>query len=524
MPKEKKSILFIAAVIAELIVFLFITKDSVLTVHDDIITYMQVRRGDLWNTALSDAQNGRICHIPLTYLLYIPYFADSPFVVRIFACLSLGFDLSAVFLLFRKILGKDFAYLAVLTTISSACISNQHNLFVSYIIGHQIPLGLALYSMFFFLKYYDNKKKPCLIISSAFFVSSCCLYEAACAYIVMLVMICVLHCKGKKRSDLLCTMLKDMRFHIIGLLLFFCIYFGWRMFYPSNYDGAKIWFGNIPLSLLTMIKYSFGMLPGFPAAAMFIKKYITFNELLSSLTPAVLIIPLISSAAFYFLFNKTEITRKKLPIILFCTAGIILPNSIMSFTEKYTSWAKTNSYSYVTSFYSYFFLIPLILFFLKILFKNPVKKPVLIFLTSVFFLASLAVEVSNTAWNKYFEKKLVKYEAFSSFVKDDYFDRIPDGSVIFIPDYYGIHGDMETTAAFAHVYSSGSFSFENEASKLDFSEPVYCMRYDPETNSVLIGEINENFCSDSVYIIGNYSKPVTENFDMMAAFKCSIEK
>ena len=520
MSGNKKSALFIFLIVAELIVFLFITKDSVLTVHDDIITYLQVQRGDLWNTALSDAKHGRICHIPLTYLLYIPYFAKSPIVVRLFSCLSFGFDLSAVYFLFKKLTDKYFACLSVIGTISFACISNQHNLLCAYILGHQIPVGLAMYSMYFLIRYYEENKRRFLVISSIFFVLSCFLYEASCAYIVMLFILCTSHTVKDKKPDFK-ALFKDMRFHITGLSVFFCIYVGWRMIYPSDYDGSKLWFGNIPLSLLACFKYSFGMFPCLPAAAVFIKKYISISEIIDALSPAVLVIPLISAAMFYYLFPKTEAPKNKLKTVSFCFLGIVLPNTIISFTEKYALWAKTGSYSYVTSFYSYFFLIPLLFFILKMVFKKPLKKPVLIFFSVLVFFVSLTTEISNTAWNSIFEKKLLKYEAFENAVENDYFDSLPDDAVVFIPDYYGIHGNMDTTETFAHIFSSSKFDLENDASLLDFSRPVFCLRYDPKTSAVLIGKIDSSFCSDSVFVIGKYDIQTDNRFDMMAAFECS---
>ena len=43
--------------------FFLITADSVFTVHDDILTYMQVERGNLWQTAVDDAKHGRGCFV-----------------------------------------------------------------------------------------------------------------------------------------------------------------------------------------------------------------------------------------------------------------------------------------------------------------------------------------------------------------------------------------------------------------------------------------------------------------------------
>ena len=79
--------------------FFLITADSVFTVHDDILTYMQVERGNLWQTAVDDAKHGRVGHIPLTFLLYIPYFFKSPLIVRAFGTGAVLFDMAGIYYL-----------------------------------------------------------------------------------------------------------------------------------------------------------------------------------------------------------------------------------------------------------------------------------------------------------------------------------------------------------------------------------------------------------------------------------------
>lgn len=62
LTSEKTSL--IAGIIIIFMSYFFITSESVLTVHDDILTYAEVRHGDLIGTIKSYAENGRISLFP----------------------------------------------------------------------------------------------------------------------------------------------------------------------------------------------------------------------------------------------------------------------------------------------------------------------------------------------------------------------------------------------------------------------------------------------------------------------------
>lgn len=485
-----------------------ITAESVFTVHDDILTYMQVKQGNLLQTAVDDAKHGRIGHIPLTFLLYIPYFFSSTTAVRICAAFSIVFDMTALYCLVKNNISREAAFLTSLLFISFACISNQHNLFVSYIIGHQIPSGLVLFSLNEFTKYYNKKKKNIYLIRSAalLFIASF-LYEACAAYIILFLFIAMYKNKGnifKNSADVLI----DTHYHILFLLAFVLIYVLWRRAYPSDYEGAQLYFGNIPQSIKALLKYSFGMIPGLPAAAMLIKKYITPQEFKESLSLLMLISPVLTAVCFFIVFPKIKQCKNKSALILLCAAGIVTPNLIISFTPKYTEWAGSNSYSYVTSFYSYFFLIPMFLLILKSVVKTN-SKAVMTLLSTFVFAVSLTCTLNNAAWNVYFRKNLNRYEAFSAAVKSSYFDTLENGTTVFIPDYTGIHNDMSITKSFAAIYTDSDITFSNNSDEIDFSSPVVFLKYYPETNTMTAGTLNSDFTSsDAFYIYGNNNKPI----------------
>jgi 3D (Asp-Asp-Asp) domain-containing protein len=163
-------------------------------------------------------------------------------------------------------------------------------------------------------------------------------------------------------------------------------------------------------------------------------------------------------------------------------------------------------------------MIPLFLLLLRCVFKGKVTKTTLILLSSLVFVISLASTVGNTAWNTYFKKNLDRYNAFSAIVKADYFDIIPDGSIIYIPDYNGIHNDMEITKSFAKIYTTRDIYFENKEENLDFSKNIICMRYDHNSHAVIIGNIDESFMCNDVYICGEYNVSLPETIDMKNIF------
>ncbi len=515
--KKTTPFLQLSAFIICAVLFFFTTADSVLTVHDDILTYMQVKQGDLWNTIINDTSHGRISHIILLPMLFFPYFFGSTVAVRLISLFSVLFDVSALYLLIRKNVDKNAAYLSSLLFISFACISNQHNLFVSYIFAHQISIGIVIFALTIFTDYYREKKSSSLVISALLLTFAAFLYEAMAAYIILFILISMYKNEGNIFKNC-CRILYDTHFHLLFLLIYVIIYAIWRYLHPSDYDGAKLYFENIPGSLITMSIYSLGMIPGLPLGAMFIKKYITLDEFKDGASIWIIIIPVISAVTFYYIYPKLQRINDLRPLTLLCIVGIIAPNIIISFTEKYVSWSQQNSYSYVTSFYSYFFMVPLFLIIIKSIFRKKLKRHALILLSIMIFIISLSASVGNTAWNIYFKKNLMRYTAFENAVSDDYFDNIPDGTVIYIPDYQGIHHDMNITADFARIYTDAQIYFENDENKLDFSENVICMRYDKSTHAILLGHIDPTFSSNDVYIIGDYNKTLPEYVNMKNLF------
>ncbi|MDE5583021.1 MAG: hypothetical protein K2J08_04905 [Ruminococcus sp.] len=479
----------ISSVLIVFLAYFFTTSESVLTVHDDILTYAEVRHGDLLKTVTDYAENGRINHIPMTVLLWIPYYFNSVTAVRILSAMAVAFDMCGLFFLVKNNSTKNTACLVCLLFISFACISNQHSLFTAYTFAHQFPIGVILFSLDLFIKYLKIGKKSYRIKSAVLFFVACFMYESVTVFLLMFIGLSLYFSKGKIFRERFVILIKDLFFHGTLLFVYLIIYCAWRYFHPSYYDGTRFYFGNILLSLTALVKFSVGTFPMLPAVAMILKKYITFSEFLKSISVWNFTAPVISGMAFYRVFPKIKISVNTSEAVVFCLAGMLFPNVLISLTEKYTDWALQNAYSYVPSFYSYFFMIMLAVVVLIKIFRNPTKR-VMIILSLAVSAITLVCSFSNTAWNTYFNKNLEKYKAFEEAVSSDFFDDVTDGTVIYIPDFSGIHNDMELTAYYAEVFIGADVTFTNEKSQIDFSKPVVAMYYDSGKKKIFIEKIN----------------------------------
>ncbi|MDO5559554.1 MAG: hypothetical protein Q4F95_08130 [Oscillospiraceae bacterium] len=465
---------------------------------------MQVCKGDLWHTAIADAMHGRITHIPLNLLLWLPYMAKSHAALRLFSVASVVFDMAALYKLVNNITDRLSAYMSCLLFISFACISNQHNLFCAYTLAHQITIGLVFLSLDLFIKYYREPQTKHLIYSALLLFAASFIYEAMVVYIVFFAAAAMINVTGNIFHNLF-KILKDLRFHILFMAVFAAAYLFWRFLYPSDYDGAVLYLKNIPGSLLTIAVYSLGMIPGLPFAALIASGKLRISEIPSYFSYEWFIIPVLCTITFYIVLPKMKPVKNRPLMYLMCIAGIILPNIPVGLTSKYISWVRQKSYSYVTSFYSYFFVILLFVLFINGLYHKQKKKKKFVHgvLTAVVFIVSLACSINNSIFNAKFKEQLAGYTAFENAVSDKYFDNVSENAVVYIPDYSGIHNSMETTADFAHIYLNDGITFENDKDKLDFSRPVICMRFDEKTGAMLIGEIDSDFNASSVYVVGD---------------------
>ena len=164
------------------ILFLIEIYPIVFTVHDDITTYANVRRGLLWDSAVSSALLGGFPQFLSNLLLGLPMLSGDLWIYKVFSYSTLLFDVAIFYVRVRKVYGESAAILTAALFWGFATITNQHSLFVSYVLGRQIIIGLILLSVLLFLKYYDTYKSPFLLGSSVFYLLACMIYEGGSSF------------------------------------------------------------------------------------------------------------------------------------------------------------------------------------------------------------------------------------------------------------------------------------------------------------------------------------------------------
>lgn len=495
----KYLVIFMIGMIA--IVFLKIIWYSALMIHDDMMNYCMARNGSTYTSAVETAKTqGRFMFFIITYLSQIPFMASNLIVYKIISYASITFSVAALGTLVYRHIDKTLAFLAVLLFFGFAQADGQHNLFVAYVLTHQIPIGILLLSIERQLEYYKTKRIRDLVISAILLTISSMIYEAFILFALLSFILCVIeHIRTK--DIIIKKIIKDLRFHIIFMSIYLLLYLIWRALYPSSYVGNTFKFTSIRDSIITVLTYSFGL---FPSRNFFrIWKSIDISKFINYM---VLIKALLVSLCFFLVITRVKkISFKKLSVILGVgILGMFIPNVLLSLTARHIMWVKAGTTAYVSSFYSYFFIIIVLSSLISFLYTSiKYKKTMVLISVCVLFFGSLATDISNQYYADISKDNLNKLEAFNSAVQSDYFMNIEDRAVIYMPEFIGIHLSMNNINWFTDIYTDKTYQFTNNKNELTFNEPTYAIKYDQGSDSIWMAQINKEFETSEIVIVSN---------------------
>lgn len=149
-------------------------------------------------------------------------------------------------------------------------------------------------------------------------------------------------------------------------------------------------------------------------------------------------------------------------------------------------------FTYLTTFYSYFFLIAFGVIGSAALYQVCRRKREFLVMTTVaVFLTSLTAGVNNGLWKEEFHYLDDKNKAFDEAVSSAEFLQYESGTNVYIPDYIGIIGNMEYTQYYSQLYTDKTYEFRNKKEDLDFNQTVIEFRYIPEEKRIEIIELNK---------------------------------
>lgn len=169
----------IVGVIILAAIFLIEIYPIVFTVHDDIWTYTIVRHGDLWKNAKDNLFTGRLPQLWNTLLLGFPMLLQKVWFYKGISYITLLLNGWIFYRLIKRVFGDQAAVLTTALYWGLATVTNQHNLFVSYVLARQMVIGILLLSIYFFIDYYYKSKIRYLWYSSFLYLVASMLYEAA---------------------------------------------------------------------------------------------------------------------------------------------------------------------------------------------------------------------------------------------------------------------------------------------------------------------------------------------------------
>lgn len=456
-------------------------------VHDDLRAYLEVKCHTMVSSTDSMArEQGRFYFWFSALFTFFPYLFGSLKAVKFISWISLLFDGAAFYLFLKRLSGKWAGTAGFLLFFALGQLQDtyQHNLFVSYIFCHQIAVGIVLLGLERFLAYQEKKKKSILVISALLLLFSTLLYEAFLMFSGLFFLLSLLSNRKNGKWDIKGTF-AELRWHILFMVMFLAAYLFWRWKYPSAYDGAVAG-GVSPSEILrSLLTYATGYFPLRTAWGVWrsggIRTTFSIVRLAASFVVA---------GGFILILVRGKRIINKGRLLLCGAAGTFLPVCLHALTKKYADWLDSGIYSYVPSFYSYFFLLCVLIAIGWMLYeKIPWKK----FFLGVVFLGMTAAcyitQTGNALQVEPYVQNLKRYEAFDRVVSSGNFAEIEEGAWIYVPDYVGIHGSMKSLSDYAETYTGKTYHFTKDITETEGQETAYRMDYHKETGEVFLTEM-----------------------------------
>lgn len=484
-----KQMLLLGAAIIVIAGFFYSQHKVAFMIHDDMYYCMVTRSGNVLSKAKDAAiAQGRFYYM-YTYVLYaIPYLFNSLVYIKAVSFISVLFSTACLFYVVKKMLGAKIGFLVILMFYSFAQIDMQHNAFVAYLFHHQVTMGILLLAIERLLAYYREKRKTSILIASAIlYAIPVFIYESFLFYSILFFAISLyFNIKDNKKWFVsVKNSLWELRYHIILSVFYLIIYFTWMKLYPSVYEGSRWAFSSLKDSLVTVAVLSTGLFP--LNSFIHIIRRLHISDFLD---PYFVLKAIISSAAIMYLLR--EIYRK-ISAEFLKTSGLLLllatllPSIPLALTSKYVSWVKGKTYGYVVSYFSYFFIIVLVTLCLIFIYQATIKIKIFkILLFGALFIASVCTDVNNAYWAKASQSDMDRRVAFDKVISSTSFQNVPDGSVIYIPDYIGINTSMNLTAEYVKMVSGKTVKMENKKEPVELLEELYAISYDQPSKSAIL--------------------------------------
>jgi hypothetical protein len=455
---KNRNLLYISFLIITIITFypLFFTG---IACGDDLQNYLVARWGNFMKDAGDSALiAGRFYYYIVKPLNSLPYIYDNIYVTKLFQIIPL----IVCFLLFSRILfivtrSKELSFLYFLMVLVLFQISGYTSLFVTYPFYYTFSFSLLLWSYLLLWSFLKNQKRKFLFYSALLFAFGLLFYETYLFFLLIFgFTILSHHLKDDNtlREKLKSSFLQFLPFLCLAIL-YLCVYFLFRLYHPSKYDGTSFASSGITFHSFFNVLWSLSY-TSFPLSVFESSREIfyTKSELIAGHSPVVIKIILnarvewlikgflVALCGYLILIRIPKIKPKTLMgIVLFSVLLVFTPHIPLALTPKYTFYTSVGMIGYVTTFFSLFGVLLLIVFLLGYLMNlasiHPLLQKIVAFLLIiVLFVFSVLTDYSNNAIAKDIRSANLRFYAMDELMKTEMFRSIPNGSNLFTGDLY----------------------------------------------------------------------------------------
>lgn len=462
--------------------------------HDDLRNYVLVRGGTLAADAVRMAKDGRISHLWNHYLLAVPFLADSLPFYKLVQYAAFLFDLFAGWLLLKTHTERRFADLAAVLTVAWSCISDGHNLLISYALVHQISLGFALLSLYHFGNRFKRQDARETLKSCIFLLFSVMIYEAFAA--VLLIMAVWALCRRTKKPLKFRIWLRRAGKRILPQLCtvggYCIIYFVWQKLHPPIYDGIVFNLHEPVLSLAAISGYAAGNFPLCELASLAKETPLSFTDLLGTLHPLAWLTAILTAALFCTALPRMRLREDTLHSLLVISGtGTLACCLLTACSEKYLAWYREGTHAYLSSAYSFVFLVTFLAALAVRLYRAAPegcrRSTARGLLTAAVLCICLSASAVNAVWKPHFAALLLRYRNFDYTVS--MLLPAPAGTwQLYAPDNRGIHENQMYSEDYLRLYDESGISYISDAEALSETAQTLCIRSDANYRYTVSGE------------------------------------
>jgi len=439
-----------------LLIFIFFSRFWLVgfTTNDDVIlgnlNAINPNVNHLTNSILFAKNQGRFQYFFAYFLMIAPYLINNTVYFKIISLGSVAVNILLFGYLIRKLFKSET--LGLLSATFGLCFiqnSWEHNILVSYPAIFTTSISMLLFSIIIFIKYLDTSNNIYKYFSALLLVLSAFTYEIFILYIIFYVIISIYYANNNiKRS------INILLPHLLMVMGYVGLYFGFRLIYKSSYDGNSIFnFSLIPL-VKTWYTLSTAFLPTnifshYQAIFReFSDSYIANNNIfvivlngkidwyLKSIISSYLAVKLIWSTSVRLSFKK---------LTLWLLAGgvlIFLPTLLHASLMKYQNWVIVHKTILFTSTYFSYFGIVLCIIVMVIYIKNILTYHrallliVMVFIGLSVFFTSMVTDYSNYHISLAQSQNQMVWTVMDMFYKTTVFQQVPEKSYVFAPSLW----------------------------------------------------------------------------------------